>query len=194
MLPLSRHFSCTCHQVHPRPQFQWRIPGSSARALGRGSSAAPSHREQHLQWFPRKPLHPSTGYWEGLSPLLQAQHTPRSPSLRSSCWWAHAETPQPGEGAPCWYKLDETLGEHPSEESCSGLPPGQPSALPSHSPASSSVRLSPEPQFCCCPGWEQHPQCPLATQVTEVFSHQPLEVSNQQCWGSAVAAATGKKK
>lgn len=167
MLPLCRHFSRVCHSSS-QPAFQAAHPWLQGTHPGRGSSAGPSRSDAPQ---------PSTGYWDGLSPLLQSQHTPRSPSLGNSGQtrpWICVDPSDWGTGS--W--LVQTR-EHPGEESCSKLHPAQPSPLPTYS----STRAGARHPVLLLPGLGTSTPSPLGPRRWPRFSPTNL-------WRSA-AGSTG---
>lgn len=148
-MPLCRHFSRVCH--------------SSSQALC--TSLAPGHGQRKEQLSraisqssiggesPAPQL--STGYWDGLSPLLQSQHTPRSPSLSNSSqiWpWICMDASDWGTGS--W--LAQNLGRNRARRSAQGFTQTSHLLLPlTHQPG-----LGPDAPLCCSPGWEPAPRVP----------------------------------
>lgn len=151
MLPLCRHFSRACHSSF-QPPFQAAHPWLQGMDRGGGSSAGPSHGaafEVGLKLHTRAQL---TGtVW---CPLLQSQHTPRSPKpeqlwpdsamdLRGSLRLRNGLCPGQIRGAP---ERGELL---------------KASLRPLHlSPLTHQPGLESESPFCCCPGWGPAPRVP----------------------------------
>lgn len=179
MLPLCRHFSRLRHSSS-QPPFQAAHPWLQGMGRGRSSSSG-----QHLRWVSNSTPEHSTGT---VCPHSYSLSTPRDPPSLSNN----------GQIRP-WICVDPSGWETGSRlVQIRGAPERGELLTASPRPGISSPHLlinqgwGQTPPFAASRAGDQHPESPPATQVAEVFPHQPLEVSSRQHWGSALAAAAGK--